>query len=178
MTHYCSEHCTGTGCNSGLMNDDPPIKCHVCQESIDHSGRTLPNDVNDVGCYDLTSDFSTACGRGLDYCFTEMSVDWFIGGDQRITFRRGCTATPPANNNKPVCNTGGSTDEFLFKDCKLSCTGEGCNNDKEIELAYTAYDENGDERQIECFEYSSLFDYQGDNSLPIDQEPDVDDQIR
>ena len=53
-----------------------------------------------------------------------------------------------------------------------------CNNDKEVELAYTAYDENGDGRQIECFEYSSLFDYQGDNTLPIDQEPNIDDQIR
>ena len=140
-----------------------PTYCQVCSQSLDHTGRERPNTMNDIGCYNMTADYETVCPIGQNLCFSKLEVDWYIEGDQLLTFKRGCMAD---NNllpsNETTCQSSSSNYVYI-KDCTLPCSGDNCNVDREVELGYAAKDENGQYRNISCYEYSSRFDFNGDS---------------
>ena len=58
----------------------------------------------------------------------------------------------------------------LFKDCETSCNTPNCNANNEVELLYSDRDENGDPRDLHCYEYAmdklsegGLSSYEDDN---------------
>ena len=60
----------------------------------------------------------------------------------------------------------------LFKDCETSCNTPNCNDGNDVELLYSDRDENGDPRDLHCYEFdmdklseSGLSSYE-DNNIP------------
>ena len=139
----------------------------------------------------MTEDFFQPCPSGLNLCASKMSVDWLSGGDQTITFSRSCSAKEI--NFGQECTEFGNTGhgqklvkkfpnfslefkfltEFkvgLFKDCETSCNTPNCNANNDVELLYSNRDENGDPRDLHCYEYAmdklnkgGLSSYEDDN---------------
>ena len=74
------------------MDPDVPLKCHVCQEALDHTGRERPDWIadNDEGCYDMSQSYLEDCPLGVTHCMTSLNVDWYIGGAQFLKFKRSC----------------------------------------------------------------------------------------
>ena len=108
----------------------------------------------------MTNDYLSACPIGQTKCMSKLTVDWYVGGDQLLTFERGCMADNDLQT-EPLSCTEGRSDFVYYKDCTLMCDGNDCNTDKEVELGYTGYDEAGNQKEVTCYEYSSKFDYQG-----------------
>ena len=174
---YCKKQCIGDKCNVNGM--EPPNYCQVCSESLDHTGRVSNPDIADLGCYNMTTDYQQMCPIGQPYCFSKMTVDWYLSGAQLIQFERGCTATPPHSEMTTTCATGESSQSgIIYKDCTLRCKGDDCNIDKEVELGYTKYDDNGQVAEIKCYEYASFIDFDGDDDTQIDQDSDIDQRQR
>ena len=117
----------------------------------------------------MTADYLSACPIGQTKCMSKLTVDWYVGGDQLLTFERGCMADNDLQT-EPLSCTEGRSDFVYYKDCTLMCDGNDCNTDKEVELGYTGYDEAGNQKEVTCYEYSSKFDYQGPEDVQdIDQ---------
>ena len=157
----CKKQCEGNLCNINGMAE--PVMCQICSQSLDHTGKERPvlgQFDNDEGCYNMTNDYLSACPIGQTKCMSKLTVDWYVGGDQLLTFERGCMADNDLQTESLSC-TEGRSDFVYYKDCTLMCDGNDCNTDKEVELGYTGYDEAGNQKEITCYEYSSNFDYQG-----------------
>ena len=128
------------------------------------------------GCYNRTEDFFLPCPNGYNLCATKMAVDWFSGGNQEIKFTRMCS-------NKNVefgqeCMEGGNR-VGLFKDCETSCNTPNCNNMNDVEMLFSAKDENGDPRELHCYEYSmDKFSESGLSSYENNDVPNSDWYVR
>ena len=66
----------------------------------------------------------TDCRPDETFCIDEMLAVWTITGGQEIGIKRGCS-TGPALDTCP----SGENEDIKYKNCFLSCTGDGCNND-------------------------------------------------
>ena len=107
-TSYISEHCSTDSCNNGyFMDPDVPLKCHVCQEALDHTGRERPDWIadNDEGCYDMSQSYLEDCPVGVTHCMTSLNVDWYIGGEQMLRFKRSC-GLPDESPSNLQCKEG------------------------------------------------------------------------
>ena len=124
----------------------------------------------------MSEDYSQMCGY-QERCYSKLIVDWYLDGEQLLTFERGCTAEP-ANEPSPECKTGASA-TINYKDCQLTCDGDNCNNNNDVELAYTARDENGNIKEITCYEYSTANDFEGDTTdLDLNLADNLDIHVR
>jgi hypothetical protein len=98
-----------------------------------------------------------------------MSVDWYAAGDQTIIFERSCAKAEVVPEEQ--CFEGGNAiDQPLFKDCKITCDSDNCNNEESteaVEMLYSDLDENGEPKEIYCYEYSM-------NDVPADEGTMVD----
>ena len=174
----CKKQCEGDRCNINGMAE--PVMCQICSQSLDHTGKERPvfgQFNNDEGCYYMTIDYLSACPKGQTKCMSKLIVDWHVGGDQILTFERGCMADNDIQAEPLSCIEGSSNFNLYFQDCTLVCDGNDCNTDKEVELGYTGYDEAGNQKEITCFEYSSKFDYQGPENvtdIDIDDTANID----
>ena len=124
----CKHHCTTSNCNEGDMQaTKSEITCQVCQQEVDHVGTPLSGD---QGCYNMTEDYSQPCPEGFGFCQTKLYVDWFAAGYQNIIFQRSCERFEATEENQ--CYEGGNAvDEPLFKDCKVTCNTDNCNEENE-----------------------------------------------
>ena len=89
------------------MDPDVPLKCHVCQEALDHTGRERPDWIadNDQGCYDMSQSYLEDCPLGVTHCMTSLNVDWYIGGEQMLRFKRSC-GLPDESPSSLQCQEG------------------------------------------------------------------------
>ena len=89
------------------MDPDVPLKCHVCQEALDHTGRERPDWIadNDEGCYDMSQSYLEDCPGGVTHCITSLNVDWYIGGEQMLRFKRSC-GLPDESPSNLQCQEG------------------------------------------------------------------------
>lgn len=103
------EHCTNNSCNSGYFTDpNKRLQCHVCQEALDHTGRQRPDwfAESDEGCYNLSdNEYLQDCPEGVDHCMTSVKVDWYIGGEQMMQFKRSC-GLPNTSPTELSCQDG------------------------------------------------------------------------
>ena len=104
-----SEHCTNDSCNNGYFSDpNKRLQCYVCQEALDHTGRQRPDwfAESDEECYDLKDDgYLQDCPESVDHCVTSVNVDWYIGGEQMMQFKRSC-GLPDTSSTDLSCNEG------------------------------------------------------------------------
>ena len=49
--------------------------------------------------------------------------------------------------------------DTIYKDCNTTCSGDGCNDNNDVELLFSDLDENGDIKKI-VYSDTSLFNYQ------------------
>ena len=80
----------------------------------------------------MTEDYLEPCPDDHFYCQSRMTVDWYAAGDQTIVFERSCAKTEVVPEEQ--CFGGGNAvDQPLFKDCKITCNSDNCNNEDSTE---------------------------------------------
>ena len=80
----------------------------------------------------MTEDYLEPCPDDHSYCQSRMAVDWFAAGDQTIMFERSCAKAEVVPEEQ--CFEGGNAiDQPLFKDCKITCDTDNCNNEDSTE---------------------------------------------
>ena len=86
----------------------------------------------------MTEDYLEPCPDDHFYCQSRMAVDWFAAGDQTIIFERSCAKTEVIPEEQ--CFEGGNAiDQPLFKDCKITCDSDNCNNEESTEDVEVKY---------------------------------------
>lgn len=179
-SNVCKSFCRGSFCNKGGLNDGneprPPIKCHQCMEIRDHMGERVPNqNHNDENCYELVDDqFLDFCRGDQTQCITTLRTDWFAFGYQILFFSRNCSESieiqaEGLENGECDAAQAGNT---IYKDCNITCSGVGCNNNNDVELLFSDLDENGESVEISCYAYRQETDEKVHNTTTY---PDKDD---
>ena len=80
----------------------------------------------------MTEDYLEPCPDDHSYCQSRMTVDWYAAGDQTIVFERSCARREVVPEEQ--CFAGGNAvDQPLFKDCKITCDSDNCNNEDSTE---------------------------------------------
>ena len=117
----CKETCTTDDCNQDVTEiiDGPQSEhfCAVCTVRMDHFNNTIGE--GDPRCWgeDIPSQFYTKCEEGLNFCVTDIEVDWAANGDQITTLKRGCAAEPA-----PTECRSGAIQTWQYKDCSTTCS--------------------------------------------------------
>ena len=127
-------NCKGT-CEENLCNTNKIIRhlqCHQCQATMDQEGKILGS--GDSRCFNPSSDiFLEDCPGGTTHCVDDLMVDWFAKGQQVFTITRGCyNADDEGEIEEDAPCDEFMSSRFLYKDCKVSCDSDGCNNDDRI----------------------------------------------
>ena len=169
----CKETCITDDCNQKITNiiDGPDSLhfCAVCTVRMDHFNNTVGE--GDPRCWgeDIPSFFFTACEEGLNFCVTDIEVDWAARGDQVTTLRRSCSATPA-----PTTCAQGAVQTWQYKDCSTTCSNNlltACNT-KMYDTALLFARDEWDHHSHSCYncETHTLGGHQNDcgpNTGPI-----------
>merc|ERR1711935_783209 len=108
-------------------------------------------------------------GEGLNFCVTDIEVDWAARGDQVTTLRRSCSATPA-----PTTCAQGAVQTWQYKDCSTTCSNNlltACNT-KMYDTALLFARDEWDHHSHSCYncETHTLGGHQNDcgpNTGPI-----------
>ena len=76
-----------------------------------------------------------------------------IQGYQVLVFERTCSDDLSNPQDEPCEYRSSGTS--IYKDCKMNCDTNGCNNDKEVELLFSKLDASGNPETLQCFAYRS-----------------------
>jgi len=139
------------------------LKCHICTTTLDHQGHMVG--LTDQYCDDLTNSgadqYLADCFENANYCGTELIADWLPNGEQLFKWQRGCRTS--AVQQDGYCTQGELTG-MQYKDCVVTCTTDGCNNDQSVNDLFALKDESGKVVERQCYSCSSTRD-EGDELI-------------
>jgi len=134
----CRDTCDTNNCNTEKIQKHS--QCYSCQAIRDSQGNAIG--VGNDDCFDnLHSGLLMDCNADEDFCIDEILVDWLVKGEQIVQLRRGCSKT-----QAPGPCTSGETSNIKYKDCLLSCNGDGCNNNMNVGDKFI-----GSYQETECY---------------------------